>query len=84
MAAPGDATPVLGTCHFYAETDAHVQTGHDTTLFVAISREAIEKAFAVDGPSLIEFVVAKEEMVFPMVPAGAATGDMITQRFKDD
>lgn len=48
------------------------------------ARAAIEKAFAVEGPSLIEFVVAKEEMVFPMVPAGAATGDMITQRFKDE
>ena len=33
-----------------------------------------------DRPVLMEFCVAKEEMVFPMVPAGAATGDMITDR----
>ena len=33
-----------------------------------------------DRPVLMEFQVVKEEMVFPMVPAGAATGDMITDR----
>ncbi len=44
---------------------------------------AIEQAFAVEGPSLIEFVVPKEEMVFPMVPAGAATGDMIVRMRAD-
>ncbi len=48
------------------------------------ARAAIEWAFAVDGPSLIEFVVPTEEMVFPMVPAGAATGDMITARYRHD
>ena len=47
--------------------------------------DAIEKAWAVnDRPVLIECVVEKEEMVFPMVPAGAATGDMITERFSHD
>jgi acetolactate synthase I/II/III large subunit len=33
-----------------------------------------------DRPVVMEFLVEKEEMVFPMVPAGAATGDMITKR----
>ena len=47
--------------------------------------DAIEKAWAInDGPVLIECQVEKEEMVFPMVPAGAATGDMITERFSHD
>ncbi len=46
------------------------------------AQAAIENAFALDGPSLIEFVVPKEEMVFPMVPAGAATGDMIVRRYR--
>jgi len=47
--------------------------------------EAIEKAWSInDGPVLIECQVEKEEMVFPMVPAGAATGDMITERFSHD
>ena len=41
----------------------------------------IEEAWKVtDRPALMEFQVIKEEMVFPMVPAGAATGDMITKR----
>ena len=47
--------------------------------------EAIDKAWEInDRPVLIECQVEKEEMVFPMVPAGAATGDMITQRFTND
>ncbi len=41
----------------------------------------IDEAWKVhDRPTVMEFQVAKEEMVFPMVPAGAATGDMITKR----
>ena len=45
------------------------------------ARAIIDEAWKVDDrPSVLEFKVAKEEMVFPMVPAGAATGDMITQR----
>ena len=44
----------------------------------------IDQAWAVtDRPVFIEFRVETEEMVFPMVPAGAATGDMIVQRFKE-
>ena len=34
-----------------------------------------------DRPVLMEFVVPNEEMVFPMVPAGAATDNMILKRF---
>ena len=45
----------------------------------------IEEAWTyTDKPVLIECVVEKEEMVFPMVPAGAATGDMITKRFSEE
>ncbi len=45
----------------------------------------LEKAWAInDRPVLIECVVEKEEMVFPMVPAGASTGDMITDRLSHD
>ena len=32
------------------------------------------------GPSLIEFKVVKEEMVFPMVPSGGSISDMILER----
>jgi acetolactate synthase-1/2/3 large subunit len=33
-----------------------------------------------DGPSLLEFRVVKEEMVFPMVPSGGSISDMILER----
>ena len=38
--------------------------------------EAVAFARGIDGPTLIEFVVEKEEMVYPMVPAGADLHDM--------
>lgn len=39
----------------------------------------LDEAWAVhDRPVVMEFVVPKEEKVFPMVPAGASTSDMLT------
>jgi len=38
--------------------------------------DAVNFARSIDGPTLIEFVVEKEEMVYPMVPAGADLHDM--------
>ncbi len=38
--------------------------------------QAIEKWLSVDGPSLLEVVVEKEENVFPMVPSGASVSDI--------
>lgn len=41
----------------------------------------VEEAWAInDRPVLMEFRVIKEEMVFPMVPSGASTDEMITRR----
>ena len=37
-----------------------------------------------DRPVVMEFEVVREGMVFPMVPAGAATDDMITERYRPD
>lgn len=39
--------------------------------------QAIKEAMTYDGTALIEFVVEREENVFPMVPAGAALRDMM-------
>ena len=33
--------------------------------------DAVRQAQATDGPFLIEFVVEKDEIVYPMVPSGA-------------
>lgn len=38
--------------------------------------DAVNFARSIKGPVLIEFVVEKEEMVYPMVPAGADLHDM--------
>ena len=38
--------------------------------------EAVKFARGIDGPTLIEFVVEKEEIVYPMVPAGADLHNM--------
>ena len=43
--------------------------------------EALDWAFSVnDGPIVLEFVTVKEEMVFPMVPSGAAVNEMMMKR----
>ena len=47
---------------------------------VEAAEAAIRDALATPGPRLVECVVPSEEMVFPMVPAGAATGDMLLAR----
>lgn len=41
----------------------------------------IKKVLAInDKPSLVEFRVVKEDMVFPMVPSGASISDMMIKR----
>jgi len=40
-------------------------------------RDVIRQAFATDGPVIMEFKVAREENVLPMVPAGAGLDEMI-------
>jgi len=42
-----------------------------------VLKEALEYN---DGPILVDFKVAKEDMVFPIVPAGASISDMIIRR----
>ncbi len=47
--------------------------------------DVIEEAWSIDDrPVLMEFPVPKEEMVFPMVPSGAASDEMITEMFDKD
>lgn len=42
--------------------------------------ELLEKSFSQEGPTLIEFKVEKEDMVFPMVPSGGSISDMMVKR----
>jgi len=41
---------------------------------------ALEKAFAVPGPVLVDVMVDRDEFCFPMVPAGGANKDMLLER----
>jgi acetolactate synthase I/II/III large subunit len=45
---------------------------------------SVEFARSHDGPTLIEYVVEKEEMVYPMVPAGADLHDMKRRPKRDE
>jgi thiamine pyrophosphate-dependent acetolactate synthase large subunit-like protein len=44
---------------------------------------AIAAARAVDGPALIEFVIAGEQNVFPMMPAGKGLSDLLEEQFEE-
>jgi acetolactate synthase-1/2/3 large subunit len=37
----------------------------------------IKQAFKEEGPVIMEFKIAREEKVLPMVPAGAALNEMV-------
>ncbi len=38
---------------------------------------ALKKAISLDGPVILDFLVEREENVFPMVPAGARLDEVI-------
>jgi acetolactate synthase-1/2/3 large subunit len=44
---------------------------------------AIAAARAVDGPALIEFVIAAEQSVFPIMPAGKGLSDLLEEQFEE-
>jgi acetolactate synthase-1/2/3 large subunit len=44
---------------------------------------AIASAQAVDGPALVEFVIAAEQNVFPMMPAGKGLSDLLEEQFEE-
>jgi acetolactate synthase-1/2/3 large subunit len=39
--------------------------------------QVIKAAFETEGPVIMEFMIAREEKVLPMVPAGAALNEMV-------
>jgi acetolactate synthase-1/2/3 large subunit len=44
---------------------------------------AIAAARAVDGPALIEFCIAEQQNVFPMMPAGKGLSDLLEEQFEE-
>jgi acetolactate synthase-1/2/3 large subunit len=44
---------------------------------------AIAAARAVDGPALVDFEIAEEQNVFPMMPAGKGLSDLLEEQFEE-
>ena len=44
---------------------------------------AIAAARAVDGPALVHFMIAEEQNVFPMMPAGKGLSDLLEEQFEE-
>ena len=44
---------------------------------------AIDAARAVDGPALVNFQIAEQQNVFPMMPAGKGLSDLLEEQFEE-
>jgi acetolactate synthase-1/2/3 large subunit len=55
--------------------------------FTATNPEEVDKAIAaaraVDGPALVNFQIAEEQNVFPMMPAGKGLSDLLEEQFEE-
>ena len=61
---------------FVKLAEAYGATGLRTSKVEEVE-DVIKKAFETDGPVIMEFKVAREENVLPMVPAGAGLNEMV-------
>ncbi|MBC8197195.1 MAG: biosynthetic-type acetolactate synthase large subunit [Candidatus Marinimicrobia bacterium] len=62
--------------------EAYGLSGQRVTSFDDIN-SAIKKAQSINGPAIIEFIVEKEDLVYPMVSTGADLNDMVQRPKKD-
>jgi acetolactate synthase-1/2/3 large subunit len=55
--------------------------------FTATKPEEVDRAIAaaraVDGPALVNFQIAEEQNVFPMMPAGKGLSDLLEEQFEE-
>ncbi len=70
------ATDFTFTPDFVKIAEAYGATGLRATKPEEV-REVLEKGLETPGVVIMEFVIAREEGVFPMVPAGKATTEML-------
>ncbi len=61
---------------FIKLAEAFGATGFQATRHDEVE-ETIQKGFATPGPVIMEFKIAREEKVLPMVPAGASLNEMV-------
>jgi acetolactate synthase-1/2/3 large subunit len=73
------ATPISGP-DFVKLAEAYRLPGYRVTRREEV-RPTLEKARNHPGPALIEFVVAKHDMVYPMVPTGVGLHEMIRRPY---
>ncbi len=70
------STPMEKAPDFVKLADAYGATGFRCT-DPACVEETLEKGLSTPGTVIMEFMVEREELVYPMVPAGGAITDML-------
>jgi len=76
-----EATPLVSP-DFVKLADAHGIRGRAVRTRAELA-EAVQEARACDGPFLLNFMVEKEDSVYPMIPAGSALHEMIRRPGKN-
>jgi acetolactate synthase I/II/III large subunit len=76
-----EATPLVSP-DFVKLADAHGIAGRAVRTRAEVA-EAVQEARAAEGAFLLNFLVEKEDSVYPMIPAGSALHEMIRRPGKD-
>ena len=76
-----EATPLVSP-DFVKLADAHGIRGRAVTRRSELA-DAVNEARNADGPFLLNFMVEKEDSVYPMIPAGSALHEMIRRPGKN-
>ncbi len=76
-----EATPLVSP-DFVKLADAHGIPGRAVRTRAEVE-DAVKTARSTDGPFLLNFLVEKEDSVYPMIPAGSALHEMIRRPGKD-
>jgi len=76
-----ECTPLVSP-DFVKLADAHGIAGRAVRTRADVA-SAVEEARAAKGTFLLNFMVEKEESVYPMIPVGAALHEMIRRPGKD-
>ena len=78
---PGECDGRSDSCPLYLPDFVKLAAAYNIPGFRSERPEEVapilEKAFAHDGPAIVEFRISEEENVFPMVPAGAGLNEML-------
>ena len=76
-----ESTPLVSP-DFVKLADAHGIPGRAVRTRAELAA-AVEEARSSDGPFLLNFIVEKEDSVYPMIPAGSALHEMIRRPERD-